>query len=291
MARRTGGGSFGSAPGRNTGPSKPAGSGSGGSDRLSRLRGGISAGGAAVSNPDEPLVYMDGAQLTERERRGGISPNAAERKQAGRTVPLSTALAEFYSWSEGQRQRWGEYLVSVGRIDEDEVDDFEVLRDEWQVSVEEAAKFTRAGKRVSPWQAAKLLGGVAGATDEERKFSGRKSFTRKDVNLTNPEDAKGIVRAILRDQIGRAPTDDEMSEFIRVLNEAERANPQATTESVLYEEGEAVSSETTTTGGLSAEGINEILTNRARMHPDYGSYQAATRLFNALIDDVISAPV
>lgn len=249
------------------------------------------SGTRAQANPDDPPVWMDGDSLTERERQGGISPRAAERKQAGRSVPLSTALAEFYNWSDERRRKWGEHLVSVGRIDEDEVDDFEVLRDEWEVAVDEARKFAAAGKQISPWKAAKLLGANAGATDEEKRFTGRKSFTRKDVNLTSPEDAKGIVRAVLRDQIGRAPTDEEMRAFVNVLNEAERANPQVTTTTSEFVEGEEVSSSAVTTGGLGADGVNELLMEQARSMPDYGAYQAATRLWNALLADVISSPV
>lgn len=243
------------------------------------------------ADPNDPLVYMD-LGISDRERtKGGISPRAAEARQRGKTMPRSQALAEFYNWSDNERRAWGRYLVTVGRIDEDEADDYEVLKDEWAVAVDEAANFAIVGKKVSPWQAAKMLGGKAGATDKEQRFTGRKSYTRRQVNLTSPEDARGIVYEILRDQIGRAPTEDEYASFLKVLNDAERANPTTTTETTAYEDGEAVSSEVTTTGGIGQAGVNQLLLDRARRHPDYGAYQAATRLYNALINDVVRSPV
>lgn len=46
------------------------------------------------------------------------------------------------------------------------------------------------------------------------------------VSLTNPTSAKGLLMQTMQQALGRNPTDREYSQFLKILNEAEMANPQ-----------------------------------------------------------------
>lgn len=241
----------------------------------------------------EPMIYLGRSGATEKERTGQVAPSirSIERRSEGRSVPLSEALSLFYEWDEGERREWGEYLVSIGRIDEEDAGNFQVLKSEWVTALEEAAQFSAAGKKVSPWDSAKLLAGVSGLADQDVKFNGTKSYTRKERNLANPADARELIREVVRDQIGRAPTEEEYQAFLSVLNEAQQANPSVVTDVDTFVNGEAVSTDTTTQSGIGSAGLAGIVRDQARQMPDYGAYQAATRLWNSLLNDIINAPV
>lgn len=46
------------------------------------------------------------------------------------------------------------------------------------------------------------------------------------VSLTNPTSAKGLLMQTMQQALGRNPTQNEYSQFLKILNEAEMANPQ-----------------------------------------------------------------
>lgn len=248
---------------------------------------------AVPTGEAEPMIYLGRGGATEKERTGRVAPSirSIERRSGEKSVPLSEAMTLFYDWDEGERREWGEYLVRIGRIDEEDAGNFEVLKAEWLTALEEAAQFSAAGKKVSPWDTAKLLAGVSGLADQDVKFNGTKSYTRKQTNLANPADARELVREVVRDQIGRAPTEEEYQAFVGMLTEAQRANPTMQTDTVTYENGEEVSSASTTEAGIGSAGLAGMARDRARQMPEYGAYQAATRLWNSLLNDIINSPV
>lgn len=248
---------------------------------------------ASPGGEAEPMIFLGRGSATEKERTGQAAPSirSIERRSEGRSVPLSEALSLFYEWDEGERREWGEYLVSIGRIDEEDAGNFQVLKAEWVTALEEAAQFSAAGKKVSPWDSAKLLAGVSGLADQDVKFNGTKSYTRKQTDLANPADARELIREVVRDQIGRAPTDEEYQAFLSVLTEAQQANPTVQTEQVTYQDGEAVSTASTTQSGIGSAGLAGVARDQARQMPEYGAYQAATRLWNSLLNDLIGAQV
>lgn len=254
-------------------------------EALSQL-GSVQAG----PDPNDPPVYMGrkGAQLREND----ITPDGAviQRQRKGRDdkVPRSLALAEFYEWTDAQRRKWGEHLVSVGRIKPEDADDFETLRDEWGRAVDEAARFTVAGKKVTPHDVARLMG-ASGAASGNEPFTGKKTFTRKRVDLSSPEDAKALVRNVLYDQLGRAPRDEEFQAFMGVLHAAQKANPVMETTTQEYRQGDLINESSQVSGGLSAAGAQEVMTQQAMAQPNYAEYQAAAQ-YMPLLFQALSAP-
>jgi hypothetical protein len=58
------------------------------------------------------------------------------------------------------------------------------------------------------------------------------------VSLTNPTSAKGLLMQTMQGVLGRNPSQQEYSQFVKILNEAEMANPNTAS----FEGGMAVGS-------------------------------------------------
>lgn len=118
-------------------------------------------------------------------------------------------------------------------------------------------------------------------------LAGKHTTTSRSVDLMSPEDAKGMVRSLLQQELGRDPTQAEYEDFIATIHAAERANPSISrTTYTTNESGNTTSSSTTTRGGLSASGYEQALYEKARKMPSWGIWQAmgtyAPALFEAL---------
>lgn len=75
------------------------------------------------------------------------------------------------------------------------------------------------------------------------------NMTTRSINLTGKGQAESLLRTALLQQLGRVPTDDEVSRFKRLLNQQERKNPTVTKSS---SKSNTSSTTTTTTKGQSS---------------------------------------
>lgn len=55
---------------------------------------------------------------------------------------------------------------------------------------------------------------------------GSGSSTQQTIDLTSPTQARGLLMQTIQGALGRNPTEDEYSQFLTILNEAQTANPQ-----------------------------------------------------------------
>lgn len=137
-----------------------------------------------------------------------------------------------------------------------------------------------------------VAGLESGAKKAKEPFTGTKTTTATNVSrdIMEPADAKALTRAMLQRELGRDPTEGEFEDFISAIQHAQRVNPTVskTKNSYTYEEGEMVSqrSNTTTRGGLTEAGIQDIALQKARQNPNWAEWQAmgtyAPALFEAL---------
>lgn len=196
---------------------------------------------------------------------------------------------QVYAWYDTEKyDEWANYLVSLDLIDESEKGNIELLSAVWGDAVDLAGRlFTHGGKKVTPWAATKLLseaGGYSpGGSGGRGGFSGTRTSTHRSVDLTDPSTAKAIINDALSQHLGRAATEDEVRAFTTVINSAERANPTLTTTSTTYDKGDAVSSSSTTKGGLTDSGRYQLVSDEAMKKPEYGAVQSATTYFNAFL--------
>lgn len=215
------------------------------------------------------------------------------------TLPKSAALAWIYQ-VQGTKEydRWGDKLVELGLIDEGDNRNFAVLDDWWQQVIDYTAKFTAVGKRLTPWQVVELMaatgasgsGGSGGSGGGDGAFTGRRTATSTSVDLTDPATAKALVNRTLSQILGRNANDDEVAAFRSAINSAEQASPTVTNTTTEYADGVATSQSSTTSGGLTDAGRQQMVMDDAMQKPEYGAYQAASTYFNAMTQ-AIQSPV
>jgi hypothetical protein len=238
--------------------------------------------------------------------KGSVGTQA--RAEAGSTQfrdeakALEDVQADWFSLEPDEIKRWGQLLVDNGHIDEEDMGDYSTLQKQWFAMAEEAGNlYTRGKKAVGIWDAPRFLSGAAWLGESESQrirdlangatgFTGSRNSVSKTVQLTDPMSAKALVNSVLARALGRDANPEELAAFTQALNGAESASPSVTNYTSVFENGEQVSQDSTTTGGLSAAGAEQVLVDRAKGSKDYGAYQAATTYFNALTE-AIQSPV
>lgn len=261
--------------------------------------------GRVVTQPSRPAprrratglaMRVEGDSTPKRSReetRPGISWEVRER-------PESEAREQVTEWFGTEDfNKWGDYLLGLGLVDENDSRNFEALDNAWKEAAALSARMWSRGKQVSPWQAARILAGGGGAGGSGGSGSPRygtadpftgsrvSRSTSRNVDLSDPMTAKAIVNDVLSNALGRAATPEELEAFRSTLNAAERENPSITesTTTSNFDDGVEVSSSTssTTSGGITAAGRQQVLQDEAMAKPEYGAYQAAATYFNALL--------
>lgn len=152
---------------------------------------------------------------------------------------------------------------------------------------QDALKISRTeGRYVSPvdlayeYAMSKGLVGPEGSLDIPAPSSGGGSYgggygggssTQRTIDLTSPQQARGLLMQTIQGVLGRNPTDTEYDEFVKILNETQTANP-----SVVSAAGDTV----TRTGGVDA-GL--VALDYAESRDDYEDVQA-NQYYNMFLD-------
>jgi hypothetical protein len=245
-------------------------------------------------------VYLGSRQTLQSVGRrrtsnpGSAVPSYSDREMRSvvtdETLDEGSARNLIYAWYGTDKfSQWAQTLMSLGIIGEDEQSDIQALSAVWNDAVDLSIAMSVNGRKVSPWDAVKAL-----AESKSYKaagggsFTGTRTSTSTSIDLTDPATAKAIVNDALSQRLGRAATEEELATLRGVLNAAERAAPTVTTSSTTYQDGDAVSQSSTTSGGLTGAGRQQLILDEAMQKPEYGAYQAATTYFNALMQAVQS---
>lgn len=228
-------------------------------------------------------------QAEEASKKGPAAPppNYPSTRQEGVVTDTDQANLLFYTWSDEDRDAWGDYLVGLGLITQDEAGDWKTLQKFWTTYVGDAANFASAGKRVSPWDVARMDSKAPGNKAAAGGAGGPakvRDTTSKSVNLTDPTTARAVVNQALSQYLGRDANDEEAKAFTAALNAQETANPNVTK---THYNADGTSSSSVTTGGTNA---GELARESAMADPNYAEYQAASTVYNAFIS-ALGTPV
>lgn len=172
----------------------------------------------------------------------------------------------------------------------------------WQKLVQDSQTFSASGTDWSPWDVLETYNQKPGAfgtvksadgdwlldarSGERIKYIGprSKTTTEKRVDLSSPEDVRALTTQMLTELLGRAPTAAELAKYRTSITGLEKANPSiATTTTTINDQGEAVGSSTTTSGGVSDAARQGLVEQGAKQGPEYGKFQSATTYFNAMM--------
>jgi len=119
--------------------------------------------------------------------------------------------------------------------------------------------------------------GSGGSTTYSSTSISNQSMVSRSVNLTGRGTAEGILRSALQQQLGRAPSKKEVSDFKRALNRKERRNPTITRSN-----SSTTTNTTTTTKGKSqsstsnTSGSSKSVTKQSDIDPGEEALDFAT---------------
>jgi hypothetical protein len=189
---------------------------------------GVDYSGAAIEEPD--LVWM-GDSYTDPTilDKSYLGTTAAQTIQSSRLqsgwMTVNQAEAEWWLMDAPTKQN---IIESVAMID-DKIPTDERARQKYLEYVRQGQTYTSVYPEnpVSPMELMRRVGENAVQVRQLRGGSG--SRTSRVVNLTNPDDARSLVNGALQQYLGRDATPEEVAEFTKALNQAERKNPLVTT--------------------------------------------------------------
>lgn len=232
----------------------------------------------------------------------------AQRNGASTSAPkwmsADDATGQYFNWSQKARDDFRAKGLLSGLLTTG-AGDLEAYS-LWSSLVSQAALYGAQGKQVSPLDI--LSGYVKGnsssgwiksgdfetnpATGQKRYVGPQfKTTTQNQVDLTDPATARAIAVQQFQSLLGRDPGQGEISAFANALSQSEQQNPSSATTTTQYDmtTGEAVNTDTVTSGGLTADAQAQLAADQAKGKKEYGATQAATTYMNALQSAVGSA--
>jgi hypothetical protein len=278
--------------------------------KLFAASGGTGAAGASGKN-----VYMGTEKyMTYGGQKTGEGRGAPKYGTRPLKMTEQEAMNSFYNWDSKKRSDFTAQLVLAGLAPAG-AGSLEA-EDAWQKLVQASARYGAAGKQVTPYD---LLTGyvksAGGAQKEawrqtgafevntvtgERRYAGPGTYigngraVQLDVrtDLTDPDTAKGVATKLFQDLMGRDPQAGELASFAAALNAAEASNPVTQTTTTAYDmtTGQPLSQQTSSAGGVTAEGRAYIGEQQIKKKKEYGVTQAVTTYGGALESLVYGNP-
>lgn len=265
--------------------------------------------------------YTKGSSADPNARgTGGMDKGSGQNVPRGRSIygqkdlwaTKAEAEQSFYTWSAKKQSDFVSAGVLAGliKLGSGPMEGASL----WKKLVDEAANYGAAGQKVTPFDLlatyAKASGGAnawksmgvwqVNTVTGERKYvgpgtylgNGRAQQTDTRVDLTDPDTAKAVATKLFQDMMGRDPGAGELTKFASALHTAEENNPVVATTTTQYnmDTGQPLSSSTTSSGGVSAEGKAYLGEQQIKGKKEYGAYQAATTYQNALESLVFGSP-
>lgn len=238
---------------------------------------------------------------TARDEKYGLMP-----KDKVRWLTEDEAMKEFYNWTPKKRSDFLAQLVVAGLVPAGS--GALEAEDSWKKLVQASGRYGAAGKQVSPFD---LLSGyvkAAGGTQKdawrnlgafevntvtgEKRFAGPGKYlgdgravqmdTRTD--LTDPDTARSIATSLFQSLMGRDPQAGELAAFAGALTAAEASSPVTQTTITQYDmdTGQALSTQTQSSGGLTAQSRQQIGEQQIKKTKEFGVNQAVTTYQGAL---------
>ncbi len=204
---------------------------------------------------------------------------------------------EFFGWDERKKEEFRTRVAMAG-LDPQRMNDTQ-LASVWRGYVEQAAQYKVNGINRSPDE---VLGLDQIAHEqrrlrelEEEKVQGpvTTTSTQTSTDLSTKMDAKAMLYTAAKTLLGRAPSEAEVGSFFANLNAEETANPTqvntvSTTTPTTDAEGMQIDrtevQSQTRTGGVSADAKSMMAMDAAKANPEYGAYQAGTKVHDAFMD-------
>lgn len=231
-------------------------------------------------------VYLGTQPVTKQfnpNAGGRLMDNEIEsyRGTADKTSSLDQAMQMLYDPTQGRQIM--QQLYKLGLIDTPT--DMQSAESLWSNAIQMAGRFyTLSGgkNKLSPWDVLNSLAGSQNAAKAKQNQPYTHTSTSTNVTKFTAEDAKGYATQAYQQFLGRDPSAKEQSAIASVLSKYAASNPSVTHTTVHGDGKGNETSSSTSSGGVSAAGINQELRDQAQADPGYGAYIASTTYMNAL---------
>lgn len=168
------------------------------------------------------------------------------------------------------------------------VESYEDVAKLWKSVVDQAAATFTAGKKVTPWALLSLRG---------KQMVGGKPANKTTVSTSveelDPAQARLMLEKSAGEFLGRAPTKEEVEDFIAKAQTIARANPNVTKTTTQYDfAGDPTSQSSISTGGADVVSAQSEIAARdaAQQDEEYGAYQAAG-VYMPMLMDALASPI
>jgi hypothetical protein len=284
----------------------------------------LTGGGGYGQSNNDPYIYM-GSQNIGRNTNATVAEHIIANGGSVQGSLMSDLQRKFIQSNEANRRHWAYLLALTGyaggdlAADPKKAAEFaktvplnEVLDMHNKFLQDAADQFNLYRRKITPTGLMKEMlsfrfgdkfngnlksinidsaGSLGSALDSQ---AGTHTMTQKSVDFMSPEDAKGLVRGVLQQQLGRDPTQAEYEDFLATIHGAERANPSTSTTTYTTDaQGNTTNQSTTSKGGLNQSGYDQLLYDKAKSMPSWAIWQAvgtyAPALFAALDSPVQGA--
>lgn len=266
-------------------------------DQYLQAGGGSTTTNEKATDPSLFKVFMGRQPVaTERQMKGlGGWPQGVHDQ----AVSLQEAYNDYYTWQPQEQQAWTSKLFRAGLISDPS--DVASALAFWKQAVDLAGgQYTVGHKKVTPWDMAQQMLGLAEAQNGKKNKPTTETRVNTSTEVLNSGDADNMITTMYQNELGRNPTDGELSRYRSMLINKSRNDPttsvESTTTTPLLDKSGAASGNTTVDtstnqqDGWSQAGLNNSLQQQVQADPEWGAYQAATTYMNALEQTMSGAP-
>lgn len=192
---------------------------------------------------------------------------------------IQDLINEFYSkWATGKASDIISALQARGLIKPGAgVDE---VAQAYQSVLEMTAKFNQAGQDIT-WKDVLSKWGQGGAGGKPSQYT----TTQSQVNLTDPDQANGLLMQSLQDRLGRDPSPAEKQAFLSSLHAYERENPSITKTTYSLNDAGQYDTSSQTSGGVDPNAFSNTYSSKHN-NKEHGAYQAAGTFMSALMGAV-----
>ena len=179
---------------------------------------------------DQPATQKKITVPSRGEGMKGVPPRTIEATIPGRQQTFSIDQAElvYVTFDDEQAAEWEQLTKAVVGY----VPAPNYQQSLWRDAVQFVAAYQKAtGELMTPQEYMRQLGARAAARgDRGGAYTGPVTTVSrsKDVNLSNPTQARALLDNFLGEYLGRLPSEDEYRNFTKALNIQERGAPRIT---------------------------------------------------------------
>ena len=191
---------------------------------------------------------------------------------------LEAAVGAWYAFGDDDRADLMKRMWFLGLTKSPT--DFDAAFRVWSSAVQHSARFAANGREMDPRDVMEMMADGGASADGKGKYKQQQTTSRR-IDLTDPATAREWVQEAYKASMGRRAEDAEVRALIDALHDRQQATPAVTTTTPTKwdENGNAIESTTTTSGGVDPDAF---FAAQMRDDPEAGAHQAAAELFPAL---------